>query len=505
MTLSMKIQLFSIFLHGLKLVRKYEVDILGEWQEIMEHIQHVNTNKSFTKDTEDIMEYLASVFFKQQIEGIKDLERLAEENIETSLEWNPFMYTLLENAVHNIIQRKSIYTHYDHQAVQYLFSTVSEQVLSRSYKRDLAVESFLEQLVTSKQLPIDWAAMVSKENNLYVLEKCYHHLNHPLILDSETVEAESIFDLSEKLLAQMPTDEPIQKSVLPLSYETKTLLICTTNKDTSTIISFIHYSLQLFQKSRKSIKLTKDAQLWKDSVIMFQETMMRAKSLNDALETITSGFVKYLPFERCALFSYSTNDKMGFGLHGYQIDNKAIQNITEDIGNLPIIQNNLQVLELFGGKMDYLQPIYIKNAALGFPKQYINQFQLSSIIIAPIFTTSTNKLLGAAILDQGPEKQFKVSQEVFSALIKFGQSAGEVLAKFHSENEGLKQRVTLHYSPREVEVLKLMAEGASTSEAAVALNLSEYTVRDYISAIMQKMEARNRTEAVARAIRDGVI
>ena len=50
-----------------------------------------------------------------------------------------------------------------------------------------------------------------------------------------------------------------------------------------------------------------------------------------------------------------------------------------------------------------------------------------------------------------------------------------------------------------------MAEGASTSEAALNLNLSEYTVRDYISSIMQKMDARNRTEAVARAIREGVI
>ena len=50
-----------------------------------------------------------------------------------------------------------------------------------------------------------------------------------------------------------------------------------------------------------------------------------------------------------------------------------------------------------------------------------------------------------------------------------------------------------------------MAEGESTTGAADKLHLSEYTVRDYITAIMQKMEAKNRTEAVARAIRKGVI
>ncbi|RKO62259.1 response regulator transcription factor [Caldibacillus debilis] len=50
-----------------------------------------------------------------------------------------------------------------------------------------------------------------------------------------------------------------------------------------------------------------------------------------------------------------------------------------------------------------------------------------------------------------------------------------------------------------------MAEGLSTFEAAVQLNLSEYTVRDYVSAIMQKMNVKNRTEAVAKAIREGLI
>lgn len=50
-----------------------------------------------------------------------------------------------------------------------------------------------------------------------------------------------------------------------------------------------------------------------------------------------------------------------------------------------------------------------------------------------------------------------------------------------------------------------MADGASTYEAASNLNLSEYTVRDYVSTIMQKMEAKNRTEAVAKAIREGFI
>lgn len=111
-------------------------------------------------------------------------------------------------------------------------------------------------------------------------------------------------------------------------------------------------------------------------------------------------------------------------------------------------------------------------------------------------------MLGAAILDQGPESSFRIDRDTFFALIKFGKSAGEILAKYvHEKQETNRWR----FSPREIDVLKLLAEGASTFEAAIELNLSEYTVRDYVSAIMQKMNVKNRTEAVAKAIRAGLI
>src|SRR5699024_1539204 len=128
----------------------------------------------------------------------------------------------------------------------------------------------------------------------------------------------------------------------------------------------------------------------------------------------------------------------------------------------------------------FLQPLYIKDASVGFPKHYVQQFQLKSVIIVPIFMSSDHKLLGYAILDQGPGRFFNVSEEVFSALIKFGQSAGEILNKF-SYKSLQKINRSLNLSPREIEVLKLMAEGASTNEAANTLILSEYTVRGYVS------------------------
>lgn len=51
-------------------------------------------------------------------------------------------------------------------------------------------------------------------------------------------------------------------------------------------------------------------------------------------------------------------------------------------------------------------------------------------------------------------------------------------------------------SPRELEVLRLAARGAGTSEIAAALHLSRGTVRNYLTTIVSKLNARNRVDAV---------
>src|SRR5699024_973454 len=124
--------------------------------------------------------------------------------------------------------------------------------------------------------------------------------------------------------------------------------------------------LGLFQNGRDAFKILKQDQQWKDSVIMFNKSIIQSQSFAEATKKITSGFVNYLPFERCALFSI--NDQMSFGLFGYHLNNQAIQNIEEDINNLPLIQHNLQILNLSEDNLYFLQPLYIKDASVGFPK-----------------------------------------------------------------------------------------------------------------------------------------
>jgi DNA-binding NarL/FixJ family response regulator len=60
-------------------------------------------------------------------------------------------------------------------------------------------------------------------------------------------------------------------------------------------------------------------------------------------------------------------------------------------------------------------------------------------------------------------------------------------------------------SPREQEVLELVATGATNREIADMLHLSPHTIKEHTSALYRKLEARNRADAVLRAQRLGIL
>ena len=66
-------------------------------------------------------------------------------------------------------------------------------------------------------------------------------------------------------------------------------------------------------------------------------------------------------------------------------------------------------------------------------------------------------------------------------------------------------RPTFELTDREREVLELMASGATNREIAGSLYLSPNTVKEHTSGLFRKLEVRNRTEAVQRAQRLGLL
>ena len=60
-------------------------------------------------------------------------------------------------------------------------------------------------------------------------------------------------------------------------------------------------------------------------------------------------------------------------------------------------------------------------------------------------------------------------------------------------------------TPREIEVLRMLAEGLGNREMAARLGISDHTVKFHISSILDKLGAGTRTEAVTMGIRMGII
>jgi DNA-binding NarL/FixJ family response regulator len=78
---------------------------------------------------------------------------------------------------------------------------------------------------------------------------------------------------------------------------------------------------------------------------------------------------------------------------------------------------------------------------------------------------------------------------------------GEVRNLVRQEEAGAEPII----SKREEEVLQLIADGLSTTEVAAKLYISVKTVKNHLASIYQKLDTRDRTQAVLQAVRMGIV
>lgn len=76
-----------------------------------------------------------------------------------------------------------------------------------------------------------------------------------------------------------------------------------------------------------------------------------------------------------------------------------------------------------------------------------------------------------------------------------------LLPKIRRGYQGLGSDIT----PREMEVLSALAEGLSNREIADRMTISLHTVRNYVQSLLSKLQAHSKLEAVATAVREGII
>lgn len=82
---------------------------------------------------------------------------------------------------------------------------------------------------------------------------------------------------------------------------------------------------------------------------------------------------------------------------------------------------------------------------------------------------------------------------------------GEASLAVVMRNGHAAQPADFELTPRELDVLSLMAEGASNKMIARQLGISVHTVKFHVGSLLDKLDATGRTDAVAHAARRGVI
>ncbi len=134
-----------------------------------------------------------------------------------------------------------------------------------------------------------------------------------------------------------------------------------------------------------------------------------------------------------------------------------------------------------------------------------------SVIILTTFDTDEYIFKGIEAGARGYIFKDSAPQDVIAAIrtVYGGDSmieprvAGRLLNEFSRVNQGGRSSEPL--SPRETEVVRLMANSATNKEIAAQLQIGESTVKTHIVHLFDKLEVQDRTGAVMAAVRRGII
>ncbi|WP_216828621.1 helix-turn-helix transcriptional regulator [Alkalihalobacterium elongatum] len=203
------------------------------------------------------------------------------------------------------------------------------------------------------------------------------------------------------------------------------------------------------------------------------------------VEWMMKGCTIFFPFNRGTIYTYSPLNYIGEGILLVEDGNiQPLNMIKEDVRDFPPIYYALSK------KRPHQTTIEPKN----WPIHYIEQFQLTYLIIIPICYSGT--VIGTALIDRCIDDR-EITAEVLEDLYQYFQISSQWLLP-HSKT---KHKL----SKREKEVLQKLSYGYSLKEMADFMGLSEFTVRDYLTSASRKLGTKHRTEAVAVAMRSGII
>jgi DNA-binding NarL/FixJ family response regulator len=112
---------------------------------------------------------------------------------------------------------------------------------------------------------------------------------------------------------------------------------------------------------------------------------------------------------------------------------------------------------------------------------------------------------GYIVKDDDPETMLRGIRAVANGESLLGPTIAQKVLRQFSALPGKQALLADDLTPREMEVLKLIAAGLTNREIAEALVLSEKTVKNHINNIFSKLHVYDRSQAMLYAIREGLV
>ncbi|HEY5095589.1 MAG TPA: response regulator transcription factor [Candidatus Eremiobacteraceae bacterium] len=133
------------------------------------------------------------------------------------------------------------------------------------------------------------------------------------------------------------------------------------------------------------------------------------------------------------------------------------------------------------------------------------------VVLGDAALEQTSELLragAAAVLPRDADSLAIVAavRAAAAGLVSVMREAAPALASTSSARSWpIDEDASPHLSPREREVLRLVAAGTGNKGIALRLGISEHTVKFHVASILAKLHAGSRTEAVTEGIRRGLV
>lgn len=194
---------------------------------------------------------------------------------------------------------------------------------------------------------------------------------------------------------------------------------------------------------------------------------------------------EFFNYKRCVFYAYIPWSNQLYGTIGSELP--KVQSMR---GQLSSKQSMV-----FNSK----KPVFLKNPHNYIKEEHIQLFNLSSVIFVPI--VHDQQVFGWLTFDQLGE-EFDYSMDELTLLEQVGKRLGSYLSR---KDEEVSIGTDIQLTERESMILYLLAEGHNNKKMADLLQLSEHTVRDYVSSLMTKFKAKNRTQAVVYGFRLGLL